>query len=84
MVVDARGEEVDGRIEVDTREARWRFTPDAPWVAGDYQLLVDDELEDLAGNSIRRPFEVDIQRDTPLRPETKVIRLPIAIRDAVR
>jgi hypothetical protein len=80
MVVDPRGREVDGRIEVDAGEARWRFTPDAPWLAGDYELVVDDELEDLAGNSIRRPFEVDVQRDTPIRPESKAVRLPIAIR----
>jgi hypothetical protein len=80
ILVDARGQEVDGRVELEAGEARWRFTPDAPWVAGDYQLLVDDELEDQVGNSIRRRFEVDVQRDTPVRPESRVIRLPIAIR----
>ena len=70
-LVDARGEAVAGRVEVDADETRWRFTPDAPWAAGDYQLLVDADLEDLAGNSIRRPFEVDVQRDTPTRPEAE-------------
>ncbi len=56
------------------------FTPESPWAEGDYQLLIDADLEDLAGNSILRPFEVDVQRDTPTRPEPKIIRLPIAIR----
>ena len=78
-LVNARGEAVPGRIEVEADETRWRFTPEAAWIAGEYQLLVEDELEDLAGNSIRRPFEVDVQRDTPTRPESKLIRLPIAI-----
>ena len=80
-LVDARGEAVEGRVQVDAGQTRWRFTPDAPWLAGAYQLLVDDEVEDLAGNSIRRPFEVDVQRDTPERPESRVIRLPVAIED---
>ena len=79
-MIDAKGEAVPGRIEVDADETRWRFTPEVPWVAGDYELEVETELEDLAGNSIRRPFEVDVQRDTPIRPEAKVIRLPIQVR----
>ena len=79
-LVDARGEDVPGRLDVEANETRWRFTPDQPWAAGDYQLVIDADLEDLAGNSILRPFEVDVQRDTPLRPEPKLVRLPIAIR----
>jgi hypothetical protein len=79
-LVDAKGEPVDGHLEVKANETRWEFTPETPWTEGDYQLLVDADLEDLAGNSILRPFEVDVQRDTPSRPEAKVIRLPIAIR----
>jgi hypothetical protein len=79
-LVDPKGEPVAGHLEIKANETRWEFTPEAPWVEGDYQLLVDADLEDLAGNSILRPFEVDVQRDTPLRPEAKVIRLPIAIR----
>ncbi len=78
--IDARGEAVAGRIAVDLDETRWRFTPEGPWAEGEYQLLVESDLEDLAGNSIGRPFEVDIQRDTPIRPEPKLIRLPIPIR----
>jgi len=80
-VADARGDAVPGRIEVDAGQARWRFTPDSPWAPGDYRIVIEDDLEDLAGNSIRRPFEVDIQRDTPARPEARTVRLPIPIRD---
>jgi hypothetical protein len=74
------GEEVAGHLEIDLDETRWRFTPDAPWVEGEYVLQVDNEIEDLAGNSIRRPFEVDIQRDVPVQPEARSLRLPIPIR----
>jgi hypothetical protein len=78
-LVDARGEPVAGKVEIGANETRWEFTPENPWPEGDHQLLIDADIEDLAGNSILRPFEVDIQRDTPLRPEPKVIRLPISI-----
>ena len=79
-LVDAKGEPVAGHLEVKANETRWEFTPEKPWAEGVYQLLIDGDLEDLAGNSIIHPFEVDVQRDTPTRPEPKLIRLPIAIR----
>ena len=43
-------------------ETRWRFTPASPWRRGDYRLVVGTELEDLAGNSVAQPFEVDADR----------------------
>ncbi len=40
-------------------ETRWTFTPRAPWRPGEYQLVAAATLEDVAGNRIGRPFEVD-------------------------
>ena len=51
---------IGGAIEVSEHETRWRFTPQAPWRGGSYILEVGTALEDLAGNSIGRPFEVDV------------------------
>ena len=79
-LLDPRGDEVAGKLAIGPGEASWSFTPEAPWPAGTYQLVVDADLEDLAGNSILRPFEVDVQRDTPSRPEAQSIRIPISIR----
>jgi hypothetical protein len=79
-LVNLDGKPVAGRLEIKADETRWEFTPETAWAEGELQLLIDADLEDLAGNSILRPFEVDIQRDTPLRPEPKVIHLPIVIR----
>ena len=59
-VVDAAGNSVEGRIEIDAGETRWSFIPDAPWRAGDYELVVGTELEDLAGNTLAGLFEVDV------------------------
>jgi hypothetical protein len=79
-LVDGKGEPVAGSLKIGANETRWEFTPEIPWAAGDYRLLVDADLEDLAGNSILRPFEVDVQRDTPTRPEPKQLTIPITIR----
>ncbi len=38
---------------------QWRFVPYAAWTTGDYSLQVDTALEDVAGNRVGRPFEVD-------------------------
>jgi len=48
---------VDGRVAVDRRETRWSLTPAEPWRPGEYLLQVEGVLEDLAGNSVGRPFE---------------------------
>jgi hypothetical protein len=60
-VSGARGR-LTGSITVDREERRWLFTPREPWAAGDYSLLIDSFLEDLAGNRVGRPFDVDTAR----------------------
>lgn len=79
-ITDERGAKVSGTIEVTRQETCWRFTPAAPWKAGRYHLVADTRLEDLAGNSIGRPFEVDELR--PVERETKVetVQVPFAVR----
>ena len=49
---------VFGDIEIDRGETVWRYTPFEPWKAGHHALFIEGTLEDLAGNSIGRPFEV--------------------------
>jgi hypothetical protein len=36
------------------------FVPGEPWKAGPYHLVVQNTIEDLAGNNIGKPFEVDL------------------------
>ena len=74
------GEPVDGEIEVLDHETLWRFRPGVAWRSGQHDLIVDTDLEDQVGNSIRAPFEVDVVRVTTRRIAKKTVRLPIALR----
>lgn len=49
------GQPVRGQITSD--DGGWSLTPDSPWQAGGYSLIVDPELEDVAGNTIGAPFD---------------------------
>ena len=75
-----RVEGVAGSVSVDREESRWHFTPDATWQLGEYSLLVDLVLEDLAGNRIDRPFDIDTLDGPPERTSTRMVRLPFRVR----
>lgn len=64
-VVDAGGQPLDGAITTAAEERCWRFTPANAWSDGAHRVLVDTVLEDLAGNSLARPFEVDLHAPPP-------------------
>lgn len=51
---------VDGTSHIGPDQRSWRLTPRAAWVVGDYRLVVDSELEDVAGNSVARVFDRDL------------------------
>ncbi len=57
-VLDARGAPVAGSVAVSDGETRWSFRPELGWGDVVYRIRVGTLLEDLAGNSLRRPFEV--------------------------
>src|SRR5262249_36269604 len=48
-VADVRGHRVAGRARFTIGESSWTFTPDLPWRAGAYKLVVRGTLEDSAG-----------------------------------
>jgi hypothetical protein len=79
VVVDAARAAVLGHAIVDVGERAWRFAPSLPWSAGSYTLQVDARLEDIAGNSVRRVFDrdLDLTDDDPL--EVERVDVPFAI-----
>lgn len=59
-VENAEGDPVRGTVETGNWETRWMLTPAAAWEAGAYSLVARTILEDLAGNQIGTPFEIDV------------------------
>ena len=78
-MTDAEGRSVSGTVMISGEETRWQFTPQRPWQAGRYHLVADTRLEDLAGNSIGRPFEVDVFRPVQREIKTETIQLPFQV-----
>jgi hypothetical protein len=78
----ARGKRVAGVASVSAEEKCWHFKPRRPWRAGTYDVVVETTLEDLAGNNLERPFEVDVFRRIERRLTVKTVRLPFVVRTA--
>jgi len=78
-VESAGGESVPGAVEVLPKARGWRFRPSEPWVGGAYAVVVDTALEDLAGNSLRRLFDVETLEREPPATERGVVRLPFTV-----
>jgi hypothetical protein len=68
-----------GTISVAREETEWRFTPRNPWKAGNYQLVIDTGLEDLAGNHIGQLFDIDTFNQVTRQITTKTVSLPFTI-----
>ncbi len=64
-VLDALGAPVKGTVATADQERTWRFTPEHPWKREEHRLAAESILEDLAGNSLARPFEVDLNAPPP-------------------
>ena len=70
---------VPGSVAVARDETEWHFTPDRPWSAGDYQIVIRTALEDLAGNHILRAFDVDIFDPITSKVTAETVSLPLRI-----
>jgi hypothetical protein len=60
-IVDDRGRYVEGELFVDIGEQSWHLKPKYKWMTSDYRLIINPLLEDLAGNSLIRVFDRDIE-----------------------
>jgi hypothetical protein len=78
-VRDGSDRPVTGSVSVSEEETLWRFTPEAPWKPGVYRLVIGTELEDVAGNSIARPFEVDEVRPITRRIASETVERPFRV-----
>jgi hypothetical protein len=81
-VANAQDRKVAGKVAITDAETCWQFTPEQSWQVGTYHLVADTRLEDLAGNSIERPFEVDVFRPIQRELKTSTIKLPFQVQAA--
>jgi hypothetical protein len=79
VVRDSANRIVEGEMQVYERETRWRLTPTAAWAAGDYTLEVQTDLEDLAGNSIARVFDVDLMEPISRSMKAETWSVPVRV-----
>ena len=82
VVYDADGVRVEGTVATGRHETEWSFIPAAPWQAGAYSVHVETILEDLAGNTLRSLFDVDLDDAPPseVREAETVRVLPFVVK----
>jgi hypothetical protein len=71
---------LEGTATLEDDEKRWAFAPSQPWQRGKYHVVVPAIIEDLAGNNIGKPFEVDLFDTIQTRPTNAVTRVPFEVR----
>ena len=74
-IVGADGRAVPGRADLDREALKWTFNSAVP-ADGAWSLHVHPDLEDLAGNSVRRMFDRDLeeQQDEKVSTSSVVLR----------
>lgn len=78
-ISDAKGAPVAGSVKLDALDRGLTFTPNTGWAAGVHKLIVPTIIEDLAGNNIGKPFDLDTAEDP--RPMTnEVVKVSFTVR----
>jgi hypothetical protein len=70
---------VGGTAVLEEHEQAWKFVPATAWHAGLHKLRVQTTIEDLAGNNIGKPFEVDEFEAVQRRITNSIVEVPFQI-----
>ena len=81
LVKDAGGKVVDGNITISENETHWTFQPREPWSPGQYTIEVDADLEDRAGNTVTRLFDMPMESGRRAHSGPRSISLVFTIAD---
>jgi len=79
-VTRSGGESIPGEVVVEPDAKGWSFRPADAWRAGSYELVVLSILEDVCGNRIGRPFDIDTFEQIDRSAEPEQHRLPFLIK----
>jgi hypothetical protein len=78
-ISDAKSAPVAGMVKLDALDRTLTFIPNDRWAAGIHKLIVPTIIEDLAGNNIGKPFDLDTAEDP--RPMTnEVVKVSFTVR----
>jgi hypothetical protein len=80
LVATAARAPIVGDVAVAREERQWRFTPKTPWSPGDYRILVNTGIEDLAGNHVGQLFDIDTFDQVRERIVTDTVSLRFLVR----
>ncbi len=76
VVVNMENKRVNGTIQLARNEQDWLFTPNRPWGEGKHLIIINAWLEDLAGNNLRRKFDVDLNNPNDTPKTFKELKIP--------
>ncbi|MGI8603726.1 MAG: Ig-like domain-containing protein [Verrucomicrobiales bacterium] len=79
-VTNPSGQSLDGKTALADEERGWRFVPTQPWKSGTHQLVIQTTIEDLAGNNIGKPFEVDLVEPVQRQLTRTSVKVPFEVR----
>ena len=65
-----------GKVTLAKAERIWMFQPETPWLKNEYQIRVNGELEDVAGNTPLRVFDTDLKAK-PIDPPELMLRFTV-------
>ena len=70
---------IAGNVSIARMESEWRFTPTDKWKPGGYSIVIDTDIEDLAGNHIGQPFDIDEFKTVTKSIVTRTVSLPFTV-----
>ncbi|MDQ3623363.1 MAG: Ig-like domain-containing protein, partial [Verrucomicrobiota bacterium] len=79
-VTGESGEGIEGKTALENQERHWSFVPTRPWRRGAYHVVIQTTIEDLAGNNIGKPFEVDVVERVQPRLTRQSVKLAFEVR----
>lgn len=78
IIVNSKENIISGEFKLTNDEQTLEFTPNKTMIKGDYSIIIESRLEDLAGNNLNHLFDVDlIKNENHEDSETKTLRFTI-------
>ncbi|MDP3071539.1 MAG: hypothetical protein Q8N18_14715 [Opitutaceae bacterium] len=69
-----------GEATLTHEERGWRFSPEQPWTRGRHALEIETTIEDLAGNNVGKPFDVDLFEKVDRRDEVRRVTVEFEVK----